>query len=192
MPCAELARRVERHVGGRVAELAPALVAMHDRRRRRRSASRAARWRRPTSPVASAARMRRGGDGLAALVQRVDDGDREAVPRALLGQELRRAARAPCRNESRSRSPRRGCRACSTSTRGRNPRRSCRRAPGRREAPACRRSPSAAASAAFSGAGVRRNSGRPEKKARGCGSKVSMMQATLRRSASASAAASTA
>ena len=36
--------------------------------------------------------------------------------------------------------------------------------------------PSAAASAAFSGAGVSRKSGRPEKKARGCGSKVSMMQ----------------
>ena len=40
-------------------------------------------------------------------------------------------------------------------------------------------SPSAAASAALSGAGVRRKSGRPEKKARGCGSKVSMMQGTL-------------
>ena len=84
-------------VGGREAERAPALLAVHDATAQRDTVARAARARARTSPAAISARAAR-----VLLtwsrrrVDRTDDVDREAVPRA-----ERRAASRPCRRASR-------------------------------------------------------------------------------------------
>ena len=106
MPCFSAAGRIEPQVGGRIAELAAALVAVHhlaghEPGRAEQLAG--------LDHLAGGERGadRAGRDRPSFVLERRHDIDREAMRRALLPQEVRRAARGSCRNGNRSRSRRR-------------------------------------------------------------------------------------
>ena len=159
MPWRSAAIVGQAHVGGRIAEIATALVAVTDLGADEPAIAEQACWRRRCRPSSSAARMRARRDRLGALDdRRRDDGIRD--PRSRQSSAIaRRAAPRPRRNGSRGRSPRRppAIRAPADLTNSSARQRRERRVEVLHEH--ARRGRAAAKMASFTGSGVRRNSG---------------------------------